>query len=162
MEEAKTCRQCQLVFKIEKGDLEFLDQISPVIENEKLLIPEPTLCPECRQKRRMSYRNERNLYLRKCDVTGKQIFSIFSPDSPHKVCDKDVWWSDKFDPMEYGRDYDESKSFFKQFHELSLDIPLASLRVEKSENSDFNNDIGLQGLLPVRKNSFLPKLSLYL
>jgi len=142
MPQTKNCKQCQVQFEINSEDLEFLEKISPIVDGEKFVIPPPSLCPECRQKRRMSYRNERNLYLRKCDITGKQIFSIFSPDSPHKVCDKDVWWSDQFDPMHYGRDFDENKSFFEQFYKLSLEIPLPSLRVEKSENSDFNNDIG--------------------
>jgi hypothetical protein len=90
----------------------------------------------------MSFRNERKLYQRKCDATGKDIFSIFPPDSPFKVYDKDYWWGGEFDPMPYGRDYDFSKTFFEQFYELQKEIPFAALRVEKSENSDFNNDIG--------------------
>lgn len=142
MNDQKTCKQCNTEFIVGNDDLEFLNQISPVIDGTRFAIPAPTLCPECRQKRRMSFRNERNLYLRKCDVTGKQIFSTFPQSSPHKVCDKDYWWSDQFDPMQYGRDYNFSKTFFEQFHALSLEIPLPSLRVEKSENSDFNNDIG--------------------
>lgn len=138
----KVCKQCQAQFMLEADDLNFLDQISPEINGAKITIPSPSLCPECRQKRRMSFRNERNLYLRKCDITGKDIFSIFPPDSRFKVCDKDYWWSDKFDPIQYGRPYNPSKTFFEQFYEFSKDIPLPSLRVEKSENSDFNNDVG--------------------
>lgn len=89
----------------------------------------------------MSFRNERKLYKRTCDVTGKDIVSIFSPDSPHKVCDKDHWYSDKFDATEFGRDYDFSTPFFEQFRKLQLEIPMPSLRVELAENCDFNNDL---------------------
>ena len=142
MNQTKNCKLCQNQFEITDADLEFLKNVSPEIKGKKILIPSPSLCPECRQIRRMSYRNERKLYLRKCDVTGRDIFSIFPPNSPYKVCDKDYWWSDNFDAMKYGRDYDLNKSFFDQFNEFQREIPMPSLRVEKSENSDFNNDVG--------------------
>lgn len=137
----KTCAQCGSAFEISPGDLAFYDKLSPVFDGKKSLIPPPTLCPECRQRRRMSFRNERHLYRRKCDVTGKDIISVFPPDSPYKVCDKDHWYSEKFDPLTYGRPYDFSVPFFEQFKKLSLEVPLASLRVELSENCDFNSDM---------------------
>jgi Zn ribbon nucleic-acid-binding protein len=59
------------------------------------------LCPECRQQRRLSFRNERNLYKRDCDATGKSIISIYSPDKPYKVYNQDFWWSDNWDAMDY-------------------------------------------------------------
>lgn len=138
----KTCKNCQEQFEVSKEEKDFLEKISPEINGKKISVPEPTFCPECRQMRRMSYRNERKLYKRKCDITGKDIFATFPQDSPFKVCDKDYWWSDEFDPMKFGKSYDLSKSFFEQFHELELSMPLPALRVEKSENSDFNNDVG--------------------
>jgi hypothetical protein len=136
-----SCRQCSVQFEISDSDLAFYDKVSPVLAGKKELIPPPTLCPDCRQQRRMSYRNERQLYRRKCDVTGKNIISVFSPDSPFKVCDKSHWYGDAFDPFDYGRPFDSTRSFFTQFHELMLEIPLPSLRVEMSENCDFNNDM---------------------
>lgn len=89
----------------------------------------------------MSFRNERHLYKRKCDVTGQDIVSVFSPDSPFKVCEKDHWYSDAFDPFAYGRPYDFSVPFFEQMKRLLLDIPLPSLRVELSENCAYNSDM---------------------
>jgi len=89
----------------------------------------------------MSFRNERQLYRRKCDVTGQDIISVFSPDSPHKVCEKNHWFSDAFDPLAYGRPYDAARPFFDQFRSFALAIPLPSLRVELSENCEFNSDV---------------------
>jgi hypothetical protein len=128
----KNCQNCKTDFVIESEDFQFY---------EKIRVPPPTFCPECRQRRRMSFRNERTLYKRKCDVTGKDIISIFSADSPHKVCESAYWYSDQFDPLSYSRDFDFNRSFFEQFHELSLSIPLPSLRLEASENCDYNNDM---------------------
>ncbi len=133
MSERQTCTLSQQEFTITDDDVKFY---------EKLGVPAPTLCPIVRLARRMSFRNERVIYYRKCDVTGKKIVSSFHESSPHKVFDKEYWYSEQFDPMNYGRDFDFSRPFFDQFHEFLLNIPLPSLRVESSENCDFNSDTG--------------------
>jgi len=137
----KTCANCGTDFEITKEDLAFLEKFSPVFDGDKKLLPPPRDCPPCRQMLRMSFRNERNLHERKCDVTGKDIVSVHVPNSPYKICDKNHWYSDAFDPLSYGRDYDFNKPFFEQFGELEKEMPLPSLRVEKSENCEYNNDM---------------------
>jgi len=86
--ETKVCKHCGVSFDITDKDLEFYEKVSPVFSNFnpgvkketsglkllesgkiKYLIPSPTLCPDCRAKRRMSFRNERKLYKRKCDFS---------------------------------------------------------------------------------------------
>ncbi|EKD30199.1 MAG: hypothetical protein ACD_78C00121G0001, partial [uncultured bacterium (gcode 4)] len=137
--EAKTCTHCSANFDITDKDLEFYDKISPVFGGVKYPIPSPTFCPDCRQQRRLSFRNERKLYKRKCDLTGKEIISIFSPDKSYKVYGQSAWWSDKWDAMEYGRDFDFSRGFFEQFEELSRDVPTISMINYNSENSEYCN-----------------------
>src|SRR3989339_599233 len=139
MSEQKTCKQCDQSFIIEEEDLEFYNKISPTFNGEKYQIPVPTLCPNCPQQRRLSFRNERNLYNRKCDLTGKQIISIYSPDKPYKVYDQEAWWSDKWDPLEYGKEFDFSRPFFDQFKELQVVVPRVSLTNTNSENSEYTN-----------------------
>ncbi|MBP7884838.1 hypothetical protein KAZ93_01455, partial [Patescibacteria group bacterium] len=77
----------------------------------------------------MAFRNERSLYRRTCDASGKQIISMYapkevllgdSPDKPYKVYDQKIRFSDSWDPMDYGRDFDFSKSFTENYHALSL------------------------------------------
>ncbi|MDD4530300.1 MAG: hypothetical protein PHO80_01980, partial [Candidatus Gracilibacteria bacterium] len=102
---------------------------------KKFNIPAPTLCPDCRQQRRLAFRNERKLYKRKCDLSGKEIISIYSPDKPYKVYGQDEWWSDKWDPMDYGRDFDFGRGFFEQFEKLSYDVPKSSILNKNLENS---------------------------
>lgn len=130
--ENRICQNCKKDFVIEPDDFSFY---------ERLKVPPPTFCRECRQMRRMSFRNERTLYKRKCDKTGKDIISIFSPDSPFIVYNRFYIESDEFDAMSYGRDFDFSKPFFEQFYELMLDIPYKSLGVKSSQNCDYNNDV---------------------
>ena len=140
----KTCRQCQTQFEITDEDLNFYDKISPVFAGKKYLIPPPTLCPDCRQQRRLAQGNQIYLYHRKCDFSGKEIISNYHPASLYKVYDQNIWYSDKWDPLKHGRDFDFSRSFFEQWHELSLAVPKPSLQrgFQYDENSDYTNYAG--------------------
>ncbi|MDD5770529.1 MAG: hypothetical protein PHE25_06165 [Candidatus Gracilibacteria bacterium] len=138
--EIKTCRHCNSSFEITDKDLEFYQKVSPSFGGKKYNIPSPSLCPDCRQQRRLSFRNEKKLYKRRCDATGKEIISIYSPDKPYKVYEQSYWWSDNWNPLDYGRDFDFSKSFFSQFDELMKEIPkIAIFRDKSMENSDYSN-----------------------
>jgi len=139
--EWKTCKVSGSEFPIYQSDMEFYDKISPTFNGVKYQIPAPTLCPEERQKRRLSFRNERKLYKRTCDATGKQIISIYSPDKPYKVYDQKIWRSDQWDPMEYGQEYDFEKTFFEQFDSLNKIFPNGSMINIHSENSEYCNRI---------------------
>jgi len=137
--ETKTCPHCAVSFPITDKDLEFYEKVSPVFNGQKYLIPTPTLCPDCRQQRRLSFRNERKLYKRKCDATGRDIISIYSPDKPFKVYHQDFWWSDKWDAMEYGQDFDFERGFFEQFGELMKEVPRNNSDRDNCENCDYGN-----------------------
>lgn len=137
----QTCRNqwCHQSFEITDEDLALLEKVSPVFNGKRELIPPPALCPECRWQTRMSFRNEWNLYHRKCDKTGKQIISMFAPDSPLLVYDQEVWWSDAYDPLAFGREYDFSRPFFEQFDSLHRAVPKVAIQNAKSENSLYTN-----------------------
>lgn len=139
--EVKVCNHCQNKFEITLKDFEFYEKVSPVFAWIIYQIPTPKLCPDCRQQRRMSFRNERKLYKRKCNATGENIISIYSPDKPYKVYNQNFRWSDKWDAMDYWIDFDFTKSFSKQFKNLIESVPHISLSIVNSENSDYNNDL---------------------
>ncbi|MBI4835731.1 MAG: hypothetical protein HY817_00565 [Candidatus Abawacabacteria bacterium] len=134
-----TCRQCETQFKISETEKFFYRKVSPVIRGVVYPIPVPTLCLLCREQRRLAFRNERKLYTRRCHFTGKEILSIYSSDKPYVVYDQAVWWSDQWDPLNYGKEYDFSRSFFAQFQDLLLTVPKIALVVGKNENSYYNN-----------------------
>ncbi|MFA6006416.1 MAG: hypothetical protein WC764_01665 [Candidatus Paceibacterota bacterium] len=131
--ETKTCQNCKKSFNIEPEDFEFY---------EKIKVPPPTFCPDCRLKRRLIWRNERALFKRKCDATGKEIFSMFHPDAQVRVYDRDYWWSDSWDATDYGREYDFNRPFFEQFKELIRDVPWFSRSVNDTVNSDYCMNAG--------------------
>ena len=131
--ENRTCQNCKKDFVIEPEDFLFY---------EKIKVPPPTFCPECRMQRRMAWRNERTLHRDKCAMTGKNVVSCFSKDSPFTIYERDIWWSDKWDPLEYGQKYDFSKSFFEQFRKLLEKVPLPNLFIGKCVNTFYGNYIG--------------------
>lgn len=126
--ETKVCKNCEQNFSLNDEDFEFL---------KKFEVPAPSHCPDCRSQRRYSFRCDRNFYRRNCDMCKKPIVSIISTDKPLKVFCNDCYMSDKYDPLEYGADFDFSRSFFEQFAEMRARVPRISIYNTQNENSDF-------------------------
>ncbi|MBP9691571.1 hypothetical protein KBD81_05840 [Candidatus Woesebacteria bacterium] len=136
----KNCRVSRKPFTVDAWEQDFLKKISPDFNGKKYLVPEPTLCPTERMIRRLGFRNERSLFYRKCDLTGKQIVAQYPTNSEYKVYDKAVWYSDDWSATQYGRGFDFSRPFFGQFRELMLSVPrMARVQQGNMENSEFCN-----------------------
>jgi hypothetical protein len=144
--EVKNCKNCAKDFSIEPDDFSFY---------EKIKVPPPTWCPECRQQRRYAWRNERTLYRRNCDLCGKSTVTIYSPNKAFKVYCNECWWGDGWDSASYGRDFDFSRPFFEQFAELQHDVPRMALLNKRSVNSEYTNHAG------DNKNVYLSFASLF-
>ena len=128
--ETRTCQNCKKDFLIEEVDFDFY---------EKIKVPPPTFCPECRMIRRLSFLNRSNLYHRKEAVGGKEILATYPAEADVVVYERDYWWSDAWDPMEYGRDVDFSRPFLEQVQELNRIVPWPSRAVQRMVNSDYCN-----------------------
>lgn len=130
--ETKTCQNCKKDFRIEAEDFDFYKKIN---------VPAPTWCPDCRLQRRLTWRNERSLYSRPCELCGVGTISLYNPEKKIINYCADCWWSDKWDPFKYGMDYDFSRPFFEQFGELLKKVPHQNLSVSYTTltNSDFTN-----------------------
>ncbi len=131
--ETRKCQNCQKSFIVEPDDFSFY---------EKIKVPPPTLCVECRQQRRYAWRNERTLYRRNCDLCGKSTVTIYSPNKPYKVYCLSCWWGDGWDPAKYGRDFDFNRPFFEQFKELMLEVPRMAVLSKNSVKSEYTNHSG--------------------
>lgn len=133
----KVCLQCQTPFEITPAEQEFRREIRPIFNEKRYDIPEPKLCPSCRQQRRLAFRNEMNLYHRRCDKCGKNIVSVYSADKDLVVYCSDCWWGDSWSALSYGLDYDFNKPFFQQFAALTRKVPLLANSVFNSQNSEY-------------------------
>jgi len=113
--ETKICQNCKQGFTIEPDDFAFY---------EKMKVPAPTWCPDCRMQRREIWRNERVLHKAVCGLCKEKMLSMYDPKDGFNVyCDK-CWWSDAWDPMDYGFSYDFGQPFFPQWRKLLEQTPL--------------------------------------
>jgi hypothetical protein len=72
------------------------------------------------------------------------MIANFSPNNPHKVYNQDSWYSDAWDPLEYGCDFDFTRPFFDQYKELCDAVPHPALFTvyQYDENSYYTNYAG--------------------
>ncbi|RJP45689.1 hypothetical protein C4587_00415 [Candidatus Parcubacteria bacterium] len=131
--ENRQCANCGNQFVVEPEDFAFY---------EKIGVPPPTWCPECRLVRRLMWRNERSLYRRKCDLCGIEKIMMFAPESPYKAYCFQCWWSDKWDATKFEREYDFKKSFFEQLGDLIRDVPRPGIIQQGlNVNSEYTNRV---------------------
>ena len=123
--EKKICQNCKGEFTIEPDDFGFY---------EKIKVPPPTFCFDCRLKRKFAYMNERTLFKRKCDKCSKDMISMFSPQSEHIIFCTSCY-NDRGNCLEYGMNYDFSRPFFEQFTELHKKVPKLHL-MHKNNNAE--------------------------
>jgi len=124
------CQNCKNDFTIEPDDFSFY---------EKINVPSPTFCPECRMIRRMVWRNVRSLNRRECGLCHKVLISMYSDKEAPVYC-TECWSSDKWDQFATGVDYNFSENFFIQFSRLLHKAPrFFNYRSGNLINSDFTN-----------------------
>jgi hypothetical protein len=129
--ETRNCQNCKKDFLIESEDFNFY---------EKMKVPPPTFCYLCRAQRRFVFRSERKLFKVKDAFTGEDIFSTYPQESGKKIITRETWHGDSWDAMEYAREYDFSRNFFKQFFELEKEIPIYGLNVKLMVNSPYSGN----------------------
>ncbi len=134
----KTCKNCNQGFEITDDDLKFLEKVAPVIVNKKYEITTPTLCPQCRQQRRLAPCNEQFLYSGECGMCKKRTLSGYPPHLNKPIYCRECWHSDKWDSSDYGKDVDFTRPIFEQISELEKTVPALALNVQGTcINSDY-------------------------
>jgi hypothetical protein len=129
-QEKHTCQNCKGQFAIEPEDFDFY---------KKIAVPPPTFCPRCRHVRRLVWTHAFNLYRRTCNVPGhtEEIIAKYPASSPVTVYDARYWWSDAWDPLDFGFTYDFTKPFFEQLRKLHQTAPVCNSDVKSSVNCDY-------------------------
>ena len=126
----KTCQNCKKDFIIEPDDFGFY---------EKMAVPPPTFCPDCRSQRRFIWRNERTLHKRECDLCKKGMIGLYPPGTTFPVYCYECWHSDKWDSAQYGIEYDPAVSFLTQFKKVLDTVPRLAIWIVQSTNSTYTN-----------------------
>ena len=138
----KTCTRCHTHFEVDENDVGFY---------QKMKVPVPEVCPDCRFKMRAVWRNEMSLYSgRTCGLCNKNIITMYNPKSPYTVYCNTCYRGDSWDPKSYAQDYDFSRPFFEQLNELFIRGPknmlYSTTGAGPNVNSDYTHCLG--GLVP--------------
>lgn len=126
----KICQSCKKEFVIEPDDFAFYAKID---------VPPPTWCQQCRMMRRMLFRNERKLFRVKDDVTGDSVLSLFPPEAGYTTYNDKYWWdASKWNPLDFGRDFDARRPFLSQLFELNRAVPKYRSAAMNMVNSEYS------------------------
>ena len=139
------CSKCNNSFTIYDEDLVFLERISPTFSGNSFSIPPPRECPSCREALRMAFRNEVQLFVRKCDRTGERLISMYPSDAGFPVYRHREWFKDENDSTVFGREYDQKRSIFEQLAEIQTLAPrfhVYNFQEELDVNSQYTNCAG--------------------
>lgn len=124
------CQNCKGDFLIEPEDFNFY---------EKMKVPAPTFCPDCRFQRRLLFRNNRVFYRRECALCNKSMLSLYNKERSFIVYCRECWYGDQWDPIGYGREYDFAIPFFSQFKSLQAKVPRSNLYQTNFVSSEYCN-----------------------
>ncbi len=137
--ETKKCNKCSMSFDITDIDIDFYSKLDLEFNWERIKMPSPSFCPECRNIRRMTRRNEWKLYKRKCDKTWRDIISIYCTDKDLIIYDINEWNKWDFDSIDFWIELEFDKNFFEQFNYLLRNTPIPSMTFQhESENSEYS------------------------
>lgn len=129
--EKKQCKKCDQEFLISQNDFSFY---------ERMKIPTPNICLDCRFKMRALWRNETSLYSgRKCGLCGESILSVYNPKSDYVAYCYKCYTSDSWDPMDYAQNYDINVPFFEQLNVLFHKVPKDTTFISGSDGPNINS-----------------------
>ncbi len=130
--ETKNCQNCKKDFIIEPDDFSFY---------EKMKVPVPQICPDCRFKMRAMWRNETTLYSgTKCGMCNKSIITMYNPKSPYTIYCYDCFYSEKWNSKDYATEYDKSRPFMTQMGEFMIRVPKINLGISTGDGENINSE----------------------
>ena len=127
----RTCRFSGERFYVRPEDVDFY---------RKIQVPLPTLSPLERWRRKLAFAPGYQFFKVKSSHTGNEVVSVYPSNTPFKIYEHEVWFSDQWDPLEFGKVVEPDKSFFEQFRNLQLHVPRPNLNNDSSNvNAEYTN-----------------------
>ena len=132
--ESRNCQNCKKDFTIDSEDFNFY---------EKIKVPPPTWCPECRMTRRFAFQNLWKINWQNCYKCGNKTLSMYPADNKLKIYCQPCWWADDWDGTECAMEYDPSRPFLNQVKELMSITPYSAQEslYTTIKNSEYSNGL---------------------
>lgn len=108
---------------------------------QEMKVPLPTLSPLERWRRKIAFSSAYQFFKVKSAYSGKPIVSVFPSNTPFRIYEHEIWFSDQWNPLSYGKVPSLNHSFFDQFQELQRAVPRPNLNTDSSNvNSEYTNN----------------------
>lgn len=130
--ENKVCEHCSQNFTITEGELSLYNKVDMEL---------PTLCFFCRVKLHLSFWMFGKFRKGKSDLSGENLITVLPEKNRYPIYSQNEWYSDKWDPMVYGMDYDETQPFFKQLQDLQEKVPHPHQKGRNNTGCDWCDDV---------------------
>ncbi|MFA6177579.1 MAG: hypothetical protein WC694_01635 [Candidatus Paceibacterota bacterium] len=130
--QTRVCEHCKRDFLITEEELSLYKKVD---------IELPTLCFFCRVKLHLSFWMFGKFRRGKSDLSGESLITVLPEKTRYPIYTLNEWYSDKWDAMDYGADYDEKKLFFEQLQNLQEKVPRPHQDGIKSTGCDWCDDV---------------------
>src|SRR3990167_8753540 len=127
------------VKEIGKGD--FTINEDELALYKKVDIELPTLCFSCRVKLHLSFWMFGKFRKGVSDLSGENLITVLSENSRYPIYTSLEWYSDKWDALNYGMDYDSKLPFLKQLQNLQEKVPRPHQTGTKNTKCDYCDDV---------------------
>ncbi|MFA6586198.1 MAG: hypothetical protein WCS86_03515 [Candidatus Paceibacterota bacterium] len=128
----RKCEHCGNNFTIGEGELSMY---------EKVGIELPTICFFCRVKLHLSFWLFGKFRKGKSDLSGESLITVLPENTRYPIYKLTEWYSDKWDAMDYGVDYDPNLPFLKQLQSLQEKVPHPHQGGVKNTGCDWCDDV---------------------
>ncbi|MEI8175209.1 MAG: hypothetical protein WCG28_04640, partial [bacterium] len=131
-QKARVCEHCGQNFSIIEEEL---------VLYKKVDIELPRICFFCRVKQHLSFWMFGKFRKGKSDLSGDSLITVLPEKARYPIYPLSEWHSDKWDAMDFGMDYDESQSFFKQLQDLQEKVPHPHQNGANNTKCDWCDDV---------------------
>ncbi|OGI79527.1 hypothetical protein A3F19_02590 [Candidatus Nomurabacteria bacterium RIFCSPHIGHO2_12_FULL_37_29] len=128
----KVCEHCKGDFTINEDELALYKKVD---------IELPTLCFSCRVKLHLSFWMFGKFRKGVSDLSGENLITVLSENSRYPIYTSLEWYSDKWDALNYGMDYDSKLPFLKQLQNLQEKVPRPHQTGTKNTKCDYCDDV---------------------
>lgn len=126
-----TCVDCKKEYQFSPEELEKYKAVD---------IPPSVRCFDCRMMHYFSFWLFGKFRKGMSDLSGKSMITMLPENARYPIYLRDEWWSDVWDPMDYGQNYDSNRTLFEQLKELQEKVPRPHRAGELSVNCDWSDD----------------------
>ncbi|MEI8129941.1 MAG: hypothetical protein WCG55_00345 [bacterium] len=128
----KTCEYCGNNFKLSSDEL---------VMYGKVQVEFPTICITCRWAQQFAFWPFGKFRKGVSALSGQSLITMLPASVRYPIYTAKEWWSDAWDPMEFGQDYDSTRSFFDQLKEVQEKVPRPHQQGTNSTGCDWCDDI---------------------